>query len=115
MAYFVVAAYEADNGEIHPIRISPETLAAQPTQPTGTPTITNRLRVKVSRSGKEYGVKPRGLNLARRLGTSPNFFNKYKFLPILLPQDYEGVVDDATITVNGVVWAITSGEGENAR
>lgn len=109
MATFVVGAkYEADSGEIHSIRITPEYYAAAGTPPSGP--ITSNIKVKISKSNREHGIRPRGANLARVVGTEPNTFTKNAFLPVLLASEFNtgDFVPGGTVTIDSVEWTVIS-------
>lgn len=100
--------YEADSGDIHPIRMSEFNLTAVNTEPAGV--INNSVRVQVSKGRTEFGLGPRGLRLYREVGVSPNTFNRYKFLPILTETAFDNAAfnEGATVTINSVAWTVGS-------
>lgn len=64
---FSRSKYEADDGEIHPIRVQPETIDASVggndnTAPAGAVTI--GLSARVSQSARAFGLRPRLVSLA---------------------------------------------------
>lgn len=114
MASFVVGAkYEADSGEIHPIRISAPYYNAAGTPPSGN--ITSNIKVKSSKSNREHGIRPRGANLARVVGSEPDTFTKNAFLPILLASEFNtgDFIPGGTVTIDSVEWTIVSLKAED--
>jgi len=97
--------YEADNGDIHPIRVQPETLTATlggaaNAAPAGA--ITNTQLVRVSGSPKAYGIKARSVTLLTD-DTPPAGYkpNSYLTIPVLTPARYNSLVLYETATYNG--------------
>lgn len=100
--------YEADGGDIHPIRLRPDTAAVAGTAPAGA--ITSSIRTKVSKGNREFGIRPRGVTISRTLGTAPDTFTVTQFIPCLTPAAY-GVtpfVVGATITYQANPWTVVS-------
>jgi hypothetical protein len=116
MAKYINAMYEADNGEIHPIRVRPETLTAQiDSQPTAT---TRSEFFRATPSKRKYGYFARGWNCYRKIaaGTNDDLI-KRKFIPCLIANDWKDdsrLVNDK-ITIGGVEWTIGSHEPERIR
>lgn len=106
MVALVKTKYEADSGDIHQLKLTPAFAAAAGTEPTGA--VTNDISVKVSKSNREYGLRPRGVSLARTVGTAPNTFVKYTFLPLRSIADYTATAyrKGATVTINSVAWEV---------
>lgn len=102
------AKYESDDGDIKPIRVSAETIAAAGAQPGGA--INDFDYVKVSKGNREFGQRPRGVRLSRNLGTAavPNL--RYKFLPVFTQSEWGSAnfAIGATVTVGGVAWEVVS-------
>lgn len=113
MPAYTSTKYEADNGDIHGILLSPDKAAVAGTAPTGD--TSSPVKVKVSKSNREFGIRPRGVRLSRIIGTAPDTFKKYAFLPVLTPADYatSAFAIGAEITIGGVVWVVASKEGED--
>lgn len=103
---FTNTRYEADSGDIHPIRLNSTRVTAAGTAPTGA--ITSSVKVKISKSSREYGIRPRGLRLTRTIGTAPNTFKRYTFLPILSEAvfDAQAIGEDQTKEIDGVTWIV---------
>lgn len=93
---FVLAKYEADNGDIQPIRLQPETIAASlgagtNVEPAGGVTV-----AAFARSGggnRKYGVKARSVTLrfgnTAPAGYSPNSTVR---IPVLTPAVYNAIL-----------------------
>jgi hypothetical protein len=107
MVAFSNTKYESDSGDIHPLRISPTVLGAAGTPPTGA--VSNSIKVKVSKTNRSYGIRPRGVRLSRTVGTDPDTFKRYKFIPVLTPTAFNGAsfALNGTVSINSVVWTIT--------
>lgn len=113
MTTFTNGKYESDSGDIHPIRLDPLRYAQAGTEPTGN--INNDIKVKVSKTDREFGIRPRGVTLAREIGTAPDTFKKYSFLPILLASEFGNTsfAIGATITIDGVAWEVIAKKAED--
>ena len=98
--------YLADSGQIHIGVMDADRIAIAGSQPVDP--ATSSIRVKISKSNREYGLRPRGVRLARTIGTPPETFVKYSFLPVLNGGDFEtpqfGL--GATKTYGGNTWEI---------
>lgn len=103
---FTNSKYESDDGVIHPIRMDSDRIAAAGTAPTGA--ITSNAYAKISKTNREFGIRPRGVRLVRTLGTAPLTFKRYTFLPVLTATAWDGDGFDpgATVTVDGVAWTV---------
>jgi len=103
-----VSKYEADDGDIKPIRLSAATIAAAGTPPGGA--VTDPDYVKVSKGNREFGMRPRGVRLSRNIGsaTVPNM--RYKFLPVLTPAAFNGAAFavGSEVTVGGNTWTVVA-------
>lgn len=110
---FTVTKYEADNEEIHPIRLNSARVAAAGTPPTGAQT--SDAYVKISKSNRQFGIRPRGLRLTRTVGTAPDTFKKYTFLPILTQAAFAANTSSvgATVTIGTVSWTVAAKLGED--
>lgn len=108
------AKYEADDGDIKPIRLSSETIAAAGAQPAGATTDPDY--VKVSKGNREFGMRPRGVRLSRNIGTDeiPNM--RYKFLPILTPAAFDtaAFAVGAEIAIGGNTWEVVAKVAEDS-
>lgn len=113
MASFVRTKYEADNATIHALRLSPEKNVIAGTAPTGG--VSSPIKVKVSKSKREFGISPRGVTIAREFGTNPDVFQKYVFIPVLTQTTFEsGAYQlNANLTYDGDVWQIVARNPED--
>lgn len=114
MATYVVGAkYESDSGTIHPLRVQQATYDAAGTPPTGD--INSNIKAQIGKTNKEFGLRPRGANLARTIGTGDSAFVKYKFLPILTAAQFGtgSFTLGSTVTVDSVTWTIISLKAED--
>lgn len=105
--------YESDSGDIHFIALSPDFATAAGTPPTGA--INNDIKAKVSKSNREYGIRPRGVRLSRTIGTAPDTFKKYTFLPVLTPTAFGGAGFQlgATVTIGTTDYVVVSRNPED--
>lgn len=108
-ANFIKTFYEDEKGVTHPMRVSEEVLtaitAALATGPAESP-----IPAKITKSNRQFGLRPRGVRLARVRGTAPDQFRSYAFLPIPLASAW-GVGDFAegsTVEYNGFAWEVVS-------
>lgn len=79
--------YLADSGQIHLGVMDADRIAIAGAEPDAA--ATSSIRVKISKSNREYGLRPRGVRLARTIGVAPDTFVKYAFLPVLNGDDFE--------------------------
>lgn len=116
MPAMVNLKYEDETGRIHPMRVRQQVADAL-TTPAPVAEINDRLRVKVSRSNKEFGIRPRGLRLSLTVGNPPNTFVKYAFIPVLGLGDLgdPGNAVGQPVIYNGTQWRISSHVAESAR
>jgi len=108
MPAFTVTKYEGDDGEIYGVRLSPSKFAVAGTPPAGA--ATSNIKAKVSKSRREFGIKPRGVTVARTIGTGDDTFKKYSFVPVLTPAAFGTATFaiGADITFSGFTWTITA-------
>lgn len=116
MASMVKLKYEDDAGRIHPIRLSQQVAAAL-TTPGPVAAVNDRTYVKVSKGNREFGIRPRGIRLARTRGAEGETFVEYAFMPVLGLGDLgdPGNAIGAEIIYNGVTWVISGHIAENTR
>lgn len=105
--------YEADSGDIHPIRVQPETLAATVggganAAPGGT--ITSPISAKVSKSNRGVGLKPRTVTIVFDEGAAPAGYadNSPITIPVLTPARYTAIAKGATGTYLGAGVTVVS-------
>ena len=105
--------YQGDDNTIYAIRMSPPFAEKAGTAPTGA--VTSPIKAKVSKSGREFGLRPRGVTLSKTLGTAPDTFTKTTFLPCLTLTAFGSAVFAlaAKITISGVEWEVVSRRAED--
>lgn len=106
MAALIRTKYEADSGLIHPLKLTPDYAAAAGTEPAGDPN--SRIKAHISKSNRQHGLRPRGVTLARTVGTAPDTFVKYTFLPLRSQADATSAAYNtgASVTVAGSTWEV---------
>lgn len=106
MASQTGSKYESDSTSVHFIRLSAGRLAVAGT-PTTAP-VNSPVKVKVSKTNREFGLRPRGVRLSRTVGTAPDTFKRYSFLPVLTKTAFDGTgfAVGATITIDSIAWTI---------
>jgi hypothetical protein len=105
--------YQGDDNTIYAMRLSPTFAEKAGTVPTGA--VTSPIKAKVTKSTKEFGLRPRGVTLARTVGTAPDTFVKTTFLPCLTLSVFNGntFALAAKITIDGVEWEVVSRRPED--
>ena len=100
--------YLADSGTIHRLVMSAPRIAVAGTPPAGD--IDSRIPAKVSKSNREYGIRPRGVRLMRPVNPTATDKVYRAFLPVLTETawDAAGFNEDATVTIGGVAWKVTA-------
>jgi hypothetical protein len=113
MALAVNSKYESDKGTIHSIRMTAEYAAVAGTEPQAA--VNSDIKVKISKSNREFGLRPRGVTLVRVLGTAPNQFKKYTFLPLRSKTDAADAAysSNAIVAIDGVDWKVVSTQKED--
>lgn len=105
--------YESDAGTIHSILLSPDYATAAGTAPTGA--VSSPVKVKVTKTNRQFGIKPRGVTLVRTVGTAPDTFVKRAFLPVLSATAFVGTgfAIGSTINIGTVAWTISGKKNED--
>ncbi len=113
MASYVRTKYEADDDTIHAIRLSPAKNLIAGQAPAGA--VNSAIKVKVSKSKREFGISPRGVTIAREFGTDPDVFQKYVFIPVLTEEIFDGAAYqlNATLQYEGEAWQIVARNPED--
>ena len=113
MASQVKVKYEDDNGTIYSLRMSPDFAAQAGTEPTGG--VSTDVKPKISKTNREHGIRPRGVRLGRTIGTAPDTFTRYTFLPVLTQTEFNSAAYaiGATITIGTTAWEVVSKQGED--
>lgn len=106
--------YQSDGGQIYQIQMTAAKIALAGDAPVGD--VTSIVKAKVSKSNREYGIRPRGVRIARELGTAPDTFVKYAFLPALTPEANSRTefALGASITYNGFTWEVIAKVSEDS-
>lgn len=117
---FVRSRYTDDDGEIHPIRVQPETLAATlggtaNAAPTGATTADNA--AKVTKGRREYGLGARFVTVAWNPGAAPEDYDERTLvkIPVLNPTVFNGANIGAAVVYNGGTGVIVSKTGESVK
>lgn len=113
MAAQVRTKYQGDDNTVYAMRLSPPFSEKAGTAPTGA--VTSPIKAKVTKSTKEFGLRPRGVTLARTVGTAPDTFVKTTFLPVLTLTAFgtAAFALAAKITIDGVEWEVVSRRAED--
>lgn len=115
---FVRSRYESDAGNVHPIRVQPETIAATigsaNTAPAGT--IDLSISAKVSGGRRELGLIARKVRLAFT-GAAPTGYAEDSIvsIPILTPTVYDGIAVGTTGTYLGAAVEVVGKTPESSR
>lgn len=97
--------YASDGGAVFKIRIGEDLYTALTTKSGGT--VTQNSYVKISKTNREFGLRPRLAVLSRTAGTAPDQFVKYKRIPALTADDFAGqLAIGQTITIGGTAWTV---------
>lgn len=113
MATLTVTKYQADSGSIHSLSLTAPFAAAAGAAPSGD--VDDDVKPKITKSKREYGLKPRGVRLARVIGTGDETFKVYSFLPVLTPAVFASATFSlgADVTLGGNTWTVVSKDAED--
>jgi len=113
MAVKSVVKYEANSGSIHSLLLSADRASEAGTEPSGN--VNSKIKAQMSKTNKEFGLRPRGVRLARVIGTEPDTFKKYTFLPVLTPTEWNSATfqNGATITIGSTNWEVVAAVAED--
>lgn len=114
MPAMVHTRYLADSGAIHPIRLRYNTAAIVGADAPGS-SVTSSIQVKVSKSKRQFGLRPRGIQIGRSLVSGDITQIEYAFLPVLTPAALNGYKKEDTISYNGATWRVVSIVPENIK
>lgn len=105
--------YEDRTGTIHFLSLTPEFAAVAGTEPAGD--IDSPIKAQVSKTNREHGLRPRRLVLTREVGSAPDNFYKYTYLPLrsIADESNSAYNDGQTITIGSTVWTIVGLQGED--
>lgn len=105
--------YTADNGLVHPIRLSDKVAAAQlPTAASPGGPYDSLISADVQNSNREIGLRPRKVRLSRRAGTAPNEKVYYNTMPVCVPAGVAALVAAGTVNIGGVTWNVDGAVAE---
>lgn len=107
---FVIAAYVASYAleTVHPIRVQPETIAAQPVVPDAAPT--SPISAHVSGSKRSIGLIPRKVTLRDDILAPPDGYEPSGRLtiPILDPDAWNGITKGSSLNYLGIDMVVVS-------
>lgn len=113
-AFLSGAKYEADSGEIHPIRVQPETVFEENPQPTGG--VTEDQFVRARGSARKYGILARSVTLSRVIGSGDyGQARVYSRVPIFTATALDSLVTGSTVVYQGLDWVVGEKRGESIR
>lgn len=96
---FTISKYEADSGDIHPIRVQPETIAANIGTANSPPTaaVDNSLFARSGGGNRAYGIRARYVTV-RFTGAAPDGYapNTRLKIPVLTSQAWDDAVPGET-------------------
>lgn len=104
--------YTSDDGDKKSIRLASETATAGGFSQGATDDDDS---VKVSKSNREFGQRPRRVRLSRNTGSEADPNIKYKTLPVATITAYGSAAYNkgATVTIDGEAWTVVSKDPEN--
>lgn len=102
---FVRSRYLSDEGDVHPIRVQPETIALSYGATTNAATATalnNPISARVSSGNRQFGLKPRTITLVFETDAPDGYkVGSYIRIPILQPTLWNTIVKNDTVTYLG--------------
>lgn len=118
MSPMATRKYQSDNETIHVIRLSEDKAAVDGnTEPEGA--VDSRIKVKISKSNREFGIRPRGIRIAiERSATEGEVTVKRvdrAFIPILQKSVFDGdtFAPESTVTYKDEEWKVSEKVGED--
>lgn len=113
MPAFVNTFYESDQGDIHPMRLTPDYAAVAGTAVAGP--ANNKIPAKVTKGNREFGLAPRGVRIFRTFSAGGETFKRYGFLPLRTPEDASGdtYAEGASVSIGGTAWTIGAFKAED--
>lgn len=108
---FSVSKYQSDLGDIHEIKIQPETaeMDIDSVENTAPPSAVNSVfAAEVNRGARAYGLRPRKIRVAFK-ASPPAGYRPYTTLtlPILQKSVFDGINNGDTVTYNGGTGEVT--------
>lgn len=107
MANFERAFYEDNFGVVHPMRMTTAYFnVVSGIMPAGP--AESSIPAKISKGNREFGLRPRGVRLARDVGGDEGTTTKYTFLPVPVASAWGTTpyVDGGAVTINAVQWLV---------
>lgn len=98
---FSTLKYEADSGDIHPIRVDSDYVAAIGAQPAGS--VSSDLNARTRKGNREFGLRARGWRYYRQLGSGDDTFRRYASVPKMTPAAWNAT-PAATVSIDGTEW-----------
>jgi hypothetical protein len=116
---FTISKYEADSGDIHPIKVQPETLTANIGSANTAPTaaVDNNLFARTGGGNRAYGVRARYVTV-RFTGAAPDGYapNTRLRIPVMTQQAWDdAVAGETTGTYLGSAIQVVSKVRESGR
>ena len=116
---FVISRYEADNGDVFPIRIQPETLTltlAGAANSAPTDAVNQSIFARAGGGRRRYGRQARQVRI-RFTGAVPDGYaaNSVITLPALTPEFYNSLRSDSTGTYLGATVRVAGRSSEAGR
>lgn len=115
---FVRSRYESDSGTIHPIRVQPETLAANvgAVNAGAAGAVDSPISARVSGGNRQLGLVARRVRVAFT-GTLPTGYaeNTVLSIPVLTPAAYAAAISGATGTYLGSPIVVVGRTAESVR
>ena len=109
----VKTKYQSNDDTIHVISLTPDYAAVAGTPPGGA--VDSDIKVKVTKTNREHGIRPRGVRLYRFIGDPPEQAIRYGFLPVLTETAWEGAgfAPETTITIGSNTWKVLARQPED--
>lgn len=113
MAVRTRTKYEADDGTIHQILVTPEVAAVAGAPPAGV--VNSPIRAKISKTNREYGIRPRRVTLSRVIGAGDDAYTDFVTLPVLTPAAFNGAAFalGASVTYDGDEYTVATRNNED--
>lgn len=117
---FTRSKYEANNGDIHNIRVQPETLLATlggtvNAAPSGA--VDQSISARVSGGNREVGLKARSVTIAWNEGNAPDGYDERTptRIPVLTPALFNSLSNGSTVSYNGGTGVVVGTNPERKR
>lgn len=100
--------YEGNDGTVYNLSLTTDFAIAAGTEPAGG--VSSDIKPKISKSNREHGIRPRGVRLVRTVGTAPDTFKKYAFLPVLTAVEWASgaFAPGAAVNVGTIAYTVSS-------